>query len=60
MFGNEYTRILLKGLGPGFLYEIEDYGVLSGKALMNIGIMPKFKSDYSSIMIRINSIKRLQ
>jgi len=57
MFENEYQHILLKGLKTSFLYEIEGYGVLSGKALMNIGIMPKFKSDYSSIMLRINCKK---
>ena len=53
-FGDELPRIYLKGLKEDSLYIVEGKGlVLSGKALMKVGIQLQMNGDFDSKVIRL-------
>ena len=49
--------IRLDGLDESALYEVENYGILSGRALMKLGLKVKLEGDFDSRVIRFNKIK---
>ena len=48
--------ICLDGLDPEGMYEVEGYGIRSGKGLMKIGIQIPLKGDMDSRIIKIDKI----
>ena len=48
--------ICLDGLDPDAMYEVEGYGVRSGRGLMNIGIQIPLRGDMDCRIIKINKI----
>lgn len=48
------SRILLQGLDPDTIYEVEGYKDMSGRGLMNIGIEVSLFGDFDSKVIVIN------
>lgn len=49
--------IRLDGLDESALYEVENFGILSGRALMKLGLKVKLEGDFDSRVIRFNKIK---
>jgi alpha-galactosidase len=55
-FGDQHLNILLKGFEDNMIYDVEGYSRMSGKALMCVGIKPKFKGDFSSVLVKIRQV----
>ena len=49
-------RIFLEGLDEDKMYDVEGYGIKSGKGLMNVGIQIVLRGDMDSKVIKIRAI----
>ncbi len=52
-FGPYLCQLRLQGLQSDYVYELEDYGVLSGEALMQRGLRLELKGTFKSKLIRV-------
>ena len=55
-FAKMPEMVCLDGLDPEGVYEVEGYGVRSGKGLMNVGIQIPLRGDMDSRIIKINKV----
>jgi alpha-galactosidase len=55
-FNNSLPRIALRGLDPAKVYEVENYGHMSGKGLMEVGIETELVGDYDSKVFKLKAV----
>ncbi|MBE7038722.1 MAG: hypothetical protein E7404_07475 [Ruminococcaceae bacterium] len=55
-FAKMPERIFLEGLDEDKMYDVEGYGIKSGKGLMNVGIQIFLRGDMDSKVIKIRAI----
>lgn len=55
-FAKMPERIFLEGLDEDKMYDVEGYGIKSGKGLMNVGIQIVLRGDMDSKVIKIRAI----
>jgi alpha-galactosidase len=57
-FRDVLPNIVLQGLDPDTVYEVEGYAPMSGQGLMTVGIPVKLRGDFDSKVVRIDAQTR--